>query len=193
MAVRTMAVVLAGVFGIVTATAAGADPIQLVSGSYNNTRSDTSLTAAGSEALLVNLLSPNPSWFGILNPGELISFDFTIINPFPLGTVQVGDLIYPAPTTFEASIRTPEFLLMIGASPPFALEGSLSNGFGRVELRGGGTLSVSDQALAFNFESNPPPVPPPAPEPATWLLLGTGLAIACLGKRRAGLRCDRCD
>lgn len=168
---------------IVVAAAAAADPIQITSGSYTNSRTDSSLTIAA-PGLAVNLVIPSPTWFGILNPGELVTFDFTNTVPFPTGTVQFGGITYPAPITFEGAFRTPEFRMEFGQTPPFAMDGFLTDGFGRIDLTGGGRLSISDAALSFNFEPNPPPVPAPVPEPATCLLVGSGVSFVAAARRR---------
>lgn len=175
---------LATAICIVVAAAAAADPIQITSGSLTSTRTEGSLTISA-PGLAVNLALPGvPTWFGILNPGELVTFDFTNIVPYPTGTVQFEGITYPAPITFEGAFRTPEFRLEFGQTPPFAMDGFLTDGFGRIDLTGGGRLSISDAALSFNFEPNPTPLPPSVPEPATILLVGSGVSFVAAARSR---------
>ena len=53
------------------AVSAQPDPIVITSGQLNETRTDTTLTMFGPGSLTVSLEIPNPSWFGIQQPGEL--------------------------------------------------------------------------------------------------------------------------
>jgi len=173
------------------ATAAVADPITITAGEISNTRTDLSVTVPGPGPLSVNLHIPDhPSWFGIMSPGELVNFTGGIGLTFLHGTLQSDGIVYEAttaaPVLFEYQLRTPTFPLVFGTGTPFAIEGTFTNTFGRIDVRGGGTISITEEALTFTFQPNPPVVPAPIPEPASLLLVASGMAaaIAHRGRRR---------
>jgi len=171
------------------ATSAQPDPIEITSGQLNSTRTDTTLTMFGPGSLTVSLgLPDHPSWFGIQQPGELVNFTGRGSIPYTAGTLMFGGTIYSAsssaPILFEFALNTPTFPLVFGSGTPFALQGTFSDGFGRLDVTGGGTISITPEAFTFGFQENPPPVPAPTPEPATLFLVATGLAVSRMKKVR---------
>src|SRR5512145_2353768 len=163
------------------ATPAAADPIVLTAGEVSNTRTDTSVTIPGPGPLIVSLANPVPTWFGILNPGELVNLTAEISVPFRAGTLELEGVTFEAsataPILFEYALRTPTFPLVFGTGTPFAIQGAFSGAFGRAEIAGGGTISITDAALTFTFQPDPPAVPAPIPEPGTLLVVASGLAF----------------
>ena len=171
------------------ASGAVADPIAITAGEISNTRTDLSVTAASPGRLSVNLNIPDhPSWFGIMSPVELVNLTGKIGIPFVHGTLQSDGIVYEAttaaPILFEYQLRTPTFPLVFGTGTPFAIEGSFANTFGHLNVTGGGTISITEEALTFTFQPNPPAVPAPIPEPASFLLVASGMAAAIAHRGR---------
>jgi hypothetical protein len=80
---------------------------------------------------------------------------------------------------------------VFGTGTPFAIQGAFSGAFGRAEIAGGGTISITDAALTFTFQPDPPAVPAPIPEPGTLLVVASGLAFISRMRSAAGRRTQR--
>lgn len=186
---RLMILVLTMCLGVATSARPDPiDPIVITAGQMNSTRTDFSLTMFG-PGLTANFEVPGQFWFGIHNPGELLDFTGSGGSiPWTTGTLMFGGTTYSAsssaPILFEYRLDSPTFPLVYGSGTPFALQGTFSDGFGRIDVTGGGTISITPEAFTLGFQENPPPVPAPIPEPATLFLVATGLAVARMKKVR---------